>query len=215
MEGAIMPRIFNARIHGPLPPTPQARLEDVLRALAKLKERGQRIGKLRFKPFINSIPLKQPGGTYRVDFERNRVRIQKLGSFRVLGLPQIPREGEPASALLVRKPSGYYLHVVVYLPRGEGKKEGDLPPVGLDFGVKHQLTLSNGVRFGYGIPTSRRVSQLQRRLSKKKRGSKNDEHTRRLLMREYERLRVARGTSKTSSFLFCVAIPRSCSRMTG
>ncbi|AYJ74005.1 putative transposase [Thermus phage phiLo] len=170
------------------------RLKDSLRSLAQLKKRGHKVGRLRFKPFVNSIPLKQYGITYKVDFERNRVRIQKLGSFRVLGLHQIPTGAELASAVLVRRPSGYYLHLVAYVPKDEGSKGGDkegvgeLPPVGLDLGVKHQLTLSNGLRFEYGIPPSRRVRRLHRQLSRKEKGSKNYAHIRHLLRREYEKL---------------------------
>lgn len=182
----------------------QERLKDNLRALVKLKEKGQRVGRLRFKPFINSIPLKQYRVTYGVDFERNRVRIQRLGSFRVLGLHQIPPEAELATATLVRKPSGYYLHLMAYLPKNGGRgasrsagrlhsrehqEDGaKLGPVGLDFGIKHQLTLSNGLRFEYSIHPSRRVRRLQQELSRKKRGSANYEHTRHLLRREYEKL---------------------------
>jgi len=56
------------------------RLEDNLRALRKLKESGHKAGALKHKRFVNSIPLKQYGVTYSLDFARNRVRIQKLGS---------------------------------------------------------------------------------------------------------------------------------------
>jgi len=55
--------------------------------------------------------------TYNLDFAGNRVRIQKLGKFRVLGLHQIPADAEIANAVLLRKPSGYYLHVTCYLPK--------------------------------------------------------------------------------------------------
>lgn len=86
-------------------------MRDNLRALVKLKENGHGVGRLRTKRFVNSIPLKQYGITYSLDFARNRMRIHKLGSFRVLGLHQIPCDAEIASTLLIRKPSGCYLHV--------------------------------------------------------------------------------------------------------
>ncbi len=82
------------------------RLKDNLRALKKLKENGHKVGTLKHKKFVNSIPLKQYNVTYRLDFARNRVRIQKLGTFRVLGLRQIPANAEIANAVLMRKPSG-------------------------------------------------------------------------------------------------------------
>lgn len=102
------------------------RLRDNLRALGKLKENGHKVGRLRPKGFVNSIPLKQYAITYSLDFTRNRVRIQKLGEFRVLGLHQMPPGAEIANAVLVRKPSGYYLHVTCYLPSEHFSRE----PVG-------------------------------------------------------------------------------------
>jgi len=69
------------------------RLKDNLRALSQLKRKGHKVGGLKPKPFVNSIPLKQYGVTFTLDRDKNRVRIQKLGSFRVLGLRQIPPMG--------------------------------------------------------------------------------------------------------------------------
>ena len=87
------------------------RLKDNLKALVELKRKRRKVGVLKPKKFVNSIPLRQHGVTYKLDIARNRVRIQKLGSFRVLGLHQIPEDAEIANAILVRTPSGYYLHV--------------------------------------------------------------------------------------------------------
>lgn len=121
------------------------RLKGNLRALGKLKENGHKVGVLKPKRFVNSIPLKQYGITYSLDFARNRARIQKLGEFRVLGLRQIPPGAEVANAVLVRKPSGYYLHVTCYLPRERFRREPVGGAVGVDFGVGVKLTLSNGL----------------------------------------------------------------------
>ncbi len=93
------------------------RLRDNLKALARLKEKGHKVGSLKYRPFVNSIPLKQHGVTFSLDLGRNRVRIQKLGTFRVLDLHQIPPKVEIASAVLAQKPSGYYLHVTCYVPK--------------------------------------------------------------------------------------------------
>lgn len=128
------------------------RLKDNLRALGKLKKNGHKVGALKCKRFVNSIPFKQYDVTYSLDLARNRVRIQKLGSFRVLGLHQIPADAEIANTGLVRKPSGYYLHVTCYLP-----KDSCAPPskiekdVGIDFGISSKLTLSNGIKIDFEI----------------------------------------------------------------
>jgi len=122
----------------------QGRLKDNLHSLAQLKKKGVHVGPLKFKPFVNSVPFKQYGKTHEIDLQRNKVKLQKLGWFRVLGLHQLPEGREIANALLVRKPSGFYLHLVVYVPKaGEAKpgsdnlrSDGQLGPVGVDLGIK-------------------------------------------------------------------------------
>jgi len=43
------------------------RTKEAIRSLARLKEKGRRVGKLRFKSRVRSIPLKQYGITYRIN----------------------------------------------------------------------------------------------------------------------------------------------------
>ena len=119
------------------------RVRDKLKALKTLKKNGHKVGGLKFRPFVNSIPLKQYGSTHKVDRKRNRARIQRLGWFRVLGLGQIPKSAELASAVLVRRPSGYYLRLTCYVPTdGLKRSERFGKPVGVDLGVKDKLSLS-------------------------------------------------------------------------
>jgi putative transposase len=164
------------------------RLRDNLRALARLKEKGHEVGGLKPKPFVNSIPLKQYGVTFTLDRDENRARIQKLGAFRVLGLRQIPPEAEVASAVLVRKPSGYYLHVTCYVPKESFSRQLIGEAIAIDFGVHAKLTLSNGIKIDFELRETERLKTLQRKFERTKKGSKNRKKLRFLLRREYERL---------------------------
>ncbi|MGB4453432.1 MAG: transposase, partial [Coprothermobacter proteolyticus] len=147
------------------------RLKDNLRALEKLKKKGHKVGVLKPKKFINSIPLKQYGITYKLDFTQNKVRIQKLGDFRILGLHQIPENAEIANAVLVRKPSGYYLHVTCYLSKEHFKREPIREAVGIDFGIDTKITLSNGLKIDFELHETHRLKKIQRKLAKAKKGS--------------------------------------------
>ena len=178
------------------------RLRDNLRALGKLKENGHKVGALKPKRFVNSIPLKQYGVTYSLDLTRNRVRIQKLGEFRVLGLHQIPPGAEIASAVLVRKPSGYYLHVTCYLPGEHFSREPVGKAVGVDFGVDSKLTLSNGLKVDFEMRETPRLKRLQRRLARTKKGSRNRERIRLLLRREHEKLNNKRRDAQNKVLAF-------------
>jgi putative transposase len=164
------------------------RLKDNLRALSQLKRKGHKVGGLKPKRFVNSIPLKQHGVTFTLDRGRNRVRIQRLGQFRVLGLHQIPPGAEIASAVLVGKPSGYYLHVTCYLPKESFPRKLIGDAVAVDFGVHTKLTLSNGIGLDFELRETERLKTLQRKLARAKRGSKNKEKLRLLLRREYEKI---------------------------
>lgn len=178
------------------------RLKDNLKALSKLKAKGHQVGALRPKSFINSIPLKQYGVTYSLDFARNRVRIQKLGDFRVLGLHQIPQGVEIASAVLVRKPSGYYLHVTCYLPQEHFSRKPVGEAVGIDFGVSYKLTLSNGIKVDFEVEESQRLKGLQRRLARTKKNSRNRRKIRFLIRREYEKLNNKRKDAQNKVLAF-------------
>jgi len=178
------------------------RLKDNLRGLARLKENRHKVGALKPKRFVNSIPLKQYGVTYKLDFARNRVRIQRLGEFRVLGLCQIPPEAEIANAVLVRKPSGYYLHVTCYLPREHFSREPVGKSIGIDFGVDSKLILSNGIKIDFEVHETPRLKRLQRRLARTKKGSRNRERVRFLLRREHEKLNNRRRDAQNKILAF-------------
>ncbi|MEO2083658.1 MAG: transposase, partial [Desulfurobacteriaceae bacterium] len=140
---------------------------------------------------VRSIPLKQYGITYKILGDKNKVKIQGIKKrFRVLGLHQIPKNAELAEAQLIKKPSGYYLHIVCYLPKEEVLKEIKekqvKEPVGIDLGIKHQLTLSNGEKFSWYIPETERLKKLQRELSRKQKGSKRYQKIKERIRKEWE-----------------------------
>ncbi|MGB9792585.1 MAG: RNA-guided endonuclease InsQ/TnpB family protein, partial [Thermacetogeniaceae bacterium] len=181
------------------------RLKDNLCSLKKLKENGRKVGALKCKRFVNSIPLKQYGVTYSLDFARNKVRIQRLGKFRVLGLHQIPADAEIANAVLVRKPSGYYLHVTCYFPKSRAYQCVIDRDVGADFGAGSKVTLTNWLKIDFEVRETPRLKRLQRKLARAQRGSKNWEKIRLLLRKEYEKLNNRRkdAQNKVLSFLKC------------
>ena len=148
--------------------------------LAKAKLKGRKIGKLKFKREINSIPLKQYGTTYR--FSGNVVTIQKLGSFKVRGMSQIPK-GEFANAVLVRTASGFFLNVTIFIEAEEIQREG---VIGVDFGIKDSIILSDGRKFNWEF-SDKNIKRKHRNLSRKKVGSHKHFKAKRKLKRSYEK----------------------------
>ena len=148
-----------------------------LSGLSELKKRGRKVGKLKFKSFVNSINLKQYKITHRIDFKSNKISIQGIKkNIKVNGLNQIKEfaskfpDLEIANAKLLKINDDYYLNLTIYHTDIEKKNE----TIGIDMGIKEQITLSNGVGFSYNIKESKQLKKLQRRLSKKKGSKKSD-----------------------------------------
>ena len=162
-----------------------------LKMLHTKKEKGEKVGKLKFKSVCNCIPLRQYNTTYRIDFVRRLVRIQNIRKcFIVHGLDQIPQEADITNAKLLRKASGFYLHVTCFVPKEQLKCTGR--KVGIDFGIEHNLTLSNGETIDICVSESKGVKLASKRLNQayKRNGrKKTSNYYRRVkkLRRAYER----------------------------
>lgn len=177
------------------------RIKQNLLNLHNAKNKKLNVGKLKFKSRINSIPLKQYDITYFLDKAHNRVRIQGVKKhLRVLGLHQIPDTAEISKGELIKKPSGHYLYVTAYLneevkevktKKGKIKKK-ELnhfsKPLGIDFGIKEQLALSNGIKINYKVKESKRLKILQKKLARKNKDSNNFKKTIQKIQKEYEYL---------------------------
>jgi putative transposase len=166
----------------------QERIKDNLKALRILKENGNKVGRLKFKKSVSSINLKQYKITFDIDFKRNKVRIQGLGWFRVLGLHQIPQDCEIANAQLIKKPSGYYVYLTCYVKKEHFERDKVKTAVGVDFGIANKLTLSNGLTVDFEIGENKRLKRLQKDLARKKKNSKNRAKTQKKIQKEYESL---------------------------
>ena len=156
------------------------------KSLKSKKSTGDKIGKLKFKSYTNVIPLKQYKNTYNINFDKNTVRIQNINqAFKVKGLKQIPDNAEICNAELIRKASGYYIHVVTYVPKET--KQTNSKQIGLDFGIKSNITLSNGEKYDINVPESKGTKLASRRMNHKKKGSKNRQRAQQKLRAAYEK----------------------------
>ena len=77
----------------------------------KAKKAGLKVGRLQYKHECNEINLKQFGNTYKIK-SHNKISVQGIGVLVVNGLKQINLdEVEFANAKLIKKPSGFYIHL--------------------------------------------------------------------------------------------------------
>jgi len=164
----------------------KTRLFGSLMSLAALKKEGYKVGRLKFKGQMNSIPLKQFDNTYYI--RDGKFRLQGMKQWlRVRGLEQIPEEAEIACATLIRRSGDYYIHITTYTNRQ--KKFVPKVAVGIDFGCETQLTFSNGVKVQFQVPPSKRLRNLDRKIMKGRRGKSNNQlKDKAKRQKEYERL---------------------------
>jgi putative transposase len=161
------------------------RTQQNIRGLARAKAKSHKIGRLKFKSYVNSIPLKQYGKTYRI-INGKYVQLQKLPQkLRVNGLEQLPVTCECANATLLHQHGEYYLAITTYTPQEHKSVPVPAHSIGIDFGVKNQLTLSNGVRIRYTVPVTRRIKRLCRKLSRQQHRSTNWWNTLYKLLKAY------------------------------
>ena len=159
-----------------------------LKALHTKKEKGEKVGALKYRSYCNSVNLKQYGITYSIDFVHNRVKIQGIKKpLYVRGLKQIPSEAEYANAKLVRKADGIYIYVTCYTKREIPVYTGHVE--GVDFGIGHNLTMTDGSTIDISIPESKGTKLAAKRVNKGYKhngGNKTGNHWRRS-----DKLRVA------------------------
>jgi putative transposase len=151
-----------------------SRMSDATRALHSLKLKGKKVGALKFKAYVNSIPLKQFGSTFKI-LDNKRITIQNIKEpIYTHGLEQL-NNLEIANANLIQRGTDYYLKVTAYKDKGlSGAKP--YSSVGIDFNIEagSQLVLNNGIAFGFNIETYKdeRIKNYQRKLARQDRTNK-------------------------------------------
>ena len=154
-----------------------------------VKNKFQNHGQLQFKSELTCIPLKQYGNTY-VFKSVNKVKIAGIsGNVLVRTGDQLQEVDELANANLVHKADGYYLKVVTFTNKENfknQKKNGK--EIGLDFGIKTNLTTSEGEKVDVAVGESGRLKKLQRELFRRVKGSNNRHKTINRIQREYLKL---------------------------
>jgi len=162
------------------------RIQDDISGLSEKKKKGYKVGKLKYKSDMQSIPLKQFGNTFKIFDDKKYIHVQGIKQkLKVIGLKQIPVGADIANGTLIHKNGDYFLSITTYQEKKIPVLSND--SVGIDFGLSKQLTLSTGVAIQYSIPVSPKLRRIARKLSKQKLYSKNWNKTRIKLNKEYDR----------------------------
>ena len=174
-------------------------LKSSMKTLSSAKKSGRRIGKLKFISDYTSLDLKQHGTTHKFFLSSNqktgkinsigKARVQNIpGKLPVIGLEQLGNK-EISNAKLVKKASGFYLHVTCWTDKKD--VVDNYQPntkIGVDMGVSSHIILSDGQKWNVLIGESDQLKRLQKRLAKQKKGSNNYYKTIHKIHRCYEKM---------------------------
>jgi putative transposase len=167
------------------------RLFSNLRALAQLKKNGKKVGRLRFKGkgWFKTISYNQSGFKIIETGKRcDRLHLSKIGDIPI----RMHREvKEKIKQIIVKRySSGKWLACI----QAENNIEKENKPiekrVGIDVGIKHFLTDSDGLQIEnpkFLGKSYKKLRREQRMLSRKKKGSNN---------RQKQRVKVAKVHEK-------------------
>lgn len=185
-DGTFDPRVLS-HIGSQMKQSVYADLKSSIKALARLKKTGRKVGRLKFKSEIGAVSLKQYGTTYKFH-DDHLVKIQNIhGLVRVNGLDQIKDNVEFANAKLLNRADGYYLAVTTYTER---KPYTDRPraDVGIDMGCHTSFTLSTGEEIDVKVKEPERLKRLQRKQHRQKKGSNSRRRTIHRIQKQHQRL---------------------------
>ena len=169
-----------------------SRMRDNIKGLAALKKKGHKVGSLGFISEMNSIPLKQFGGTHKI--RGSKMKIANIpGWMRVRGLNQFTDADEFSSAVLIRKGKDFYVALTIYRNKDEHsslatKKFSPDTTIGLDMGVSTHITFSDGSSVTARVEESDRLKRLSRKLARQKKGSKAFAQTKELIEKEHRKV---------------------------
>jgi len=161
-----------------------------LKALAKLKKKGKKVGKLRYKgKWFKTFVYNQSGFKIIETGKRlDRLHLSKIGDIPIRIHREI--EGKIKQVIIKRYKSGkWFALICVEKEKKKLPKTGKV--IGIDVGIRSFLTDSEGRQIEnprFYEKTLERIKIEQKRLSRKKKGSKNWEKQRRKLVKKYEKL---------------------------
>jgi len=170
----------------------QSKLEDLDKAYTSFFKK--KVAYPKFKCKRNDQKFRIPQNT-KVDFEKGKVIIPKfLGGITCVFDRQF--EGDISSSYVSRTTTGkYFISILVEdgkeLP--SNPKVNEKTTIGIDLGLKHFATFSNGEKIENPKPLKRFLKKLkkqQRQLSKKTKGSNN---------RNKQRIKVAKTHEKITN----------------
>ena len=159
--------------------------------IALSEEKKQKHGELHFVDEIKSLNLCQYGNTYKF-ITPKKMKIQGVSRYvMVSGAKQFinDKKIELASAKLLNTPRGYYIAISTFTFKEDlSRIPFNGKTVAIDFGCQTSLTYNNGEKQTVLVGETEHMKRLQQKMQRQKKGSNNQERTKRLLQQQYQKM---------------------------
>jgi putative transposase len=162
-----------------------------MKAFFRRLKTGERPGFPRFRSRHRYNSLEYAAvGNYLVG---DRIRVPNMGRIRCRG--RLLPEGQQRVLRIIRRASGWYAQIVL----DDGQQPPTMRPVklaiGIDLGLTHFAALSDGTFIDnprWGQRSAHKLRALQRRVSRRQKGSKRRRKAVKALQRQHERIAAQR-----------------------
>ena len=176
-------------------------LKDDRESLKKKKDKGHKVGKLRFVSSVKMIPLPQYGKTFKINDNLTYMQIAGLGWIPVRGLDQISDMEIISKACIVKVGCDYYVHIIGYRKKvPDERKKVEKSVVAFDMGVHDAITCGEASTFNLRFDYTETSRKLQRELSRKEKGSRGWWETKDKLEHELAKTTNSRDDAANKAF---------------
>ncbi|OKY77479.1 MAG: IS605 OrfB-like transposable element containing RNAse H-like and Zn finger domain [Candidatus Methanohalarchaeum thermophilum] len=153
------------------------RIYNAIKSLNTKKEKGEKVGKLRYKNSINSIEYSQSG--YKINQEEGYIYLSKIGEIPVNFHRPVPEGGEVKGVIIKEYSCGDW-KIILQLEIEKSDKKPiteDSEIIGIDLNVSNFLVDSEGREIqdlkNLLEKKYERIKKEQKKLSRKEKGSNN------------------------------------------
>ncbi|EGJ30404.1 transposase [Moorena producens 3L] len=166
----------------------QQTLKRLEKAFVSMWEQGHGFPRFKKQGQMRSFVFPQLGVK---PLEANRVKLPKIGWVKMRQSREIPADAVVKQARVVKRSSGWYVMLTLawdvdvpqVMPHGEA--------LGIDVGISHFVAVSNGALFPNPRPfkrLERKLKLLQKRVSRKRIGSRNRVRAQKKVSKLHERI---------------------------
>lgn len=158
--------------------------------ISNIKRKNIKHGKLKFVSEVKDVNLKQYMVTYSFK-GKSSIKLQGISKkVHVNGINQFigEEEIEYANAKILNQPDGYFVSITTFSPKKNFIRNKNGKSIGIDFGIKHNLTTSEGEIIDCSFEEPESLKKASRKMNHCQKGSNNRTRNRKKLQKCYQKL---------------------------